>query len=64
MVKTSNWMEMENIKLSLRFIRHHTIKMLLFFRHIDKETGVAPWFKPFDVSWEFNYAGVGRKGSY
>ncbi|KJG10899.1 membrane protein [Photobacterium kishitanii] len=35
-----------------------------FFRHIDKETGVAPWFKPFDVSWEFNYAGVGRKGSY
>ncbi|MEC6797099.1 iron transporter [Photobacterium sp. S4TG1] len=35
-----------------------------FFRHIDKETGVAPWFKPFDVSWEFNYAGIGRKGSY
>ncbi|MDN3701662.1 iron transporter [Vibrio artabrorum] len=35
-----------------------------FGRHIDKETGVAPWFKPFDVSWEFNYAGVGRKGSY
>lgn len=35
-----------------------------FGRHIDKETGVAPWFKPFDVTWEFNYAGVGRKGSY
>lgn len=33
-------------------------------RHIDKETGVAPWFKPFEVSWDFNYTGVGRKGSY
>lgn len=33
-------------------------------RHIDKETGVAPWFKPFEVSWDFDYAGVGRKGSY
>ncbi|HIF9254035.1 TPA: iron transporter [Photobacterium damselae] len=35
-----------------------------FYRHIDKETGVAPWFKPFDISWEFDYAGIGRKGSY
>lgn len=33
-------------------------------RHIDKETGVAPWFEPFEVSWDFDYAGVGRKGSY
>ena len=33
-------------------------------RHIDKETGVAPWFAPFEVSWDFDYAGVGRKGSY
>lgn len=39
-------------------------KKVSFGRHIDKETGVAPWFKPFDVSWEFNYTGVGRKGSY
>ncbi|HEC1403066.1 TPA: iron transporter, partial [Enterobacter hormaechei] len=35
-----------------------------FGRHIDKETGVAPWFEPFDVSWDFEYAGTGRKGSY
>lgn len=33
-------------------------------RHIDKETGVAPWFQPMEVSWEFDYTGVGRKGSY
>ncbi|EPF9821286.1 iron transporter [Providencia stuartii] len=39
-------------------------KQVAFGRHIDKETGVAPWFKPFEVSWEFDYAGVGRKGSY
>ena len=35
-----------------------------FGRHVDKETGVAPWFKPFDASYEFIYAGTGKKGSY
>lgn len=35
-----------------------------FGRHIDKETGVAAWFAPIDVSWDFNYAGTGRKQSY
>ena len=35
-----------------------------FYRHTDKETGVAPWWKPFDVSWEFTYVGVGKKGGY
>lgn len=39
-------------------------KDVVFGRHIDKETGVAPWFEPFEVSWEFDYAGTGRKGSY
>lgn len=34
------------------------------FRHTDKETGVAPWFKPFDVSWTFTYLGTGKKGGY
>ena len=33
-------------------------------RHIDRATGVGPWFKPFDVEWEFTYAGVGKKGGY
>ncbi|WP_034999654.1 iron transporter [Beijerinckia mobilis] len=35
-----------------------------FGRHIDKETGVGPWFKPFSVSFEFTYAGIGKKGGY
>ena len=35
-----------------------------FYRHTDKETGVAPWWSPFDVSWEFTYIGVGKKGGY
>lgn len=35
-----------------------------FYRHTDKETGVAPWWVPFDVSWEFTYVGVGKKGGY
>jgi periplasmic iron binding protein len=35
-----------------------------FGRHVDKETGVAPWFKTFVVGYEFTYAGVGKKGAY
>lgn len=35
-----------------------------FGRHIDKETGVAPWFKPFELKYDFVYAGTGKKGAY
>jgi periplasmic iron binding protein len=35
-----------------------------FYRHTDKETGVAPWWTPFDVEWEFVFAGTGKKGGY
>jgi periplasmic iron binding protein len=35
-----------------------------FGRHIDKETGVAAWFKPFTLGYEFAYAGIGKKGGY
>ncbi len=35
-----------------------------FGRHVDKETGVAPWFAPFTVEYDFVYAGVGKKGAY
>jgi periplasmic iron binding protein len=35
-----------------------------FGRHVDKETGVGPWFKPFSVEYEFIFAGTGKKGSY
>jgi uncharacterized protein involved in high-affinity Fe2+ transport len=35
-----------------------------FGRHVDKETGVGPWFKAFSVDYEFTFAGTGKKGSY
>ena len=35
-----------------------------FGRHVDKETGVAPWFEPFTTTYEFVYSGVGKKGGY
>jgi uncharacterized protein involved in high-affinity Fe2+ transport len=35
-----------------------------FFRHTDKETGVAEWWQPFSVGWDFVYVGVGKKGGY
>ena len=35
-----------------------------FGRHVDKETGVGEWFEPFDLEYEFVYAGTGKKGGY
>lgn len=35
-----------------------------FGRHVDKETGVGEWFKPFTVEYEFTFAGIGKKGTY
>ncbi|WP_042688393.1 iron transporter, partial [Candidatus Glomeribacter gigasporarum] len=37
---------------------------LSFGRHTDKETGVGPWFKPFQAEYEFVFAGIGKKGGY
>ena len=37
---------------------------LHFGRHVDKETGVGAWFKPFTVEDDFAFAGVGKKGAY
>ncbi|MCA3187993.1 MAG: iron transporter, partial [Cupriavidus sp.] len=33
-------------------------------RHTDRATGVRPWFKPFEVEYEFTFAGIGKKGGY
>lgn len=33
-------------------------------RHTDRLTGVRPWFKPFEIEWEFSFAGIGKKGGY
>ncbi len=35
-----------------------------FGRHVDRETGVGPWFKPFTVKFAFVFAGAGKKGAY
>jgi uncharacterized protein involved in high-affinity Fe2+ transport len=35
-----------------------------FGRHTDRQTGVAPWFKPFDVENDFTFVGIGKKGGY
>nr|WP_210302146.1 iron transporter [Methylobacterium brachythecii] len=35
-----------------------------FGRHVDKETGVGPWFAPFEVTQDFTFAGIGKKGAY
>ncbi|KQT18867.1 hypothetical protein ASG40_16165 [Methylobacterium sp. Leaf399] len=35
-----------------------------FGRHVDKETGVGEWFKPFDLVQDFTFAGTGKKGAY
>ena len=41
-----------------------TNPMAHFGRHVDKETGVGPWFKPFTTEYDFVYAGIGKKGGY
>ncbi|HBR17847.1 MAG TPA: hypothetical protein DD725_09610 [Deltaproteobacteria bacterium] len=40
------------------------LKKSEFGRHTDRETGVRDWFKPFEVEWEFNFFGAGKKGGY
>lgn len=42
----------------------YTIKHPQLQRHIDKETGVAKWYEPFQVEYDFVYAGTGKKGGY
>ncbi len=35
-----------------------------FGRHVDKETGVGPWFKPITKVVDFAFTGIGKKGGY
>ncbi|MEX3639211.1 iron transporter [Paraburkholderia sp. BR14320] len=37
---------------------------MAFGRHVDKETGVGPWFKPIMLEYDFTFAGIGKKGGY
>lgn len=36
----------------------------VFPRHVDKETGVPAWWKPFEYRGSFTYVGTGKKGGY
>ncbi|MGC3871874.1 iron transporter [Halomonas sp. GXIMD04776] len=42
----------------------YTITSPQLKRHIDKETGVTPWYDTFQVNYDFVYAGTGKKGGY
>ncbi len=35
-----------------------------FGRHTDRLTGVRPWWKPFEVEFDFVFVGLGKKGGY
>lgn len=37
---------------------------MAFGRHVDKETGVGPWFKSYSIEYDFPFAGIGKKGGY
>ena len=62
----------DNVKLAgpgkyhLKLIVEPPMQMghMSFGRHVDKETGVGPWFKPFTLEYDFTYAGIGKKGGY
>lgn len=51
-------------KLTLTILPPSENQQVHFGRHIDKETGVGPWFKPLTVDFEFVFAGTGKKGAY
>jgi uncharacterized protein involved in high-affinity Fe2+ transport len=51
-------------KLKLTVLPPSSNTQAHFGRHVDKETGVAPWFKPFDLNYDFTFAGTGKKGGY
>lgn len=36
----------------------------MFGRHTDRLTGVRPWFKPFELEFDFTFVGIGKKGGY
>jgi uncharacterized protein involved in high-affinity Fe2+ transport len=38
-----------------RYHLTYTISAPAIYRHIDKATGVGPWWKPFNVDWDFRY---------
>lgn len=58
----------DNVKLAGMGKYHLTFTISppgpMFGRHVDKESGVAPWFAPITADYDFVYAGTGKKGAY
>jgi len=48
----------------LKFTITPPSKDSMFGRHVDKETGVAPWFEQCVTEYDFTFAGTGKKGGY
>lgn len=53
-----------NYRLTLKIAPPDAHGAHSFGRHVDRETGVAPWFAPFELTYEFPFAGIGKKGGY
>jgi hypothetical protein len=53
-----------NYHLTLTVIAPNQNPHAHFGRHIDKETGVGPWFETFQADYDFTFVGVGKKGGY
>jgi len=51
-------------KLTMELSAPGSDKHAMFGRHTDKETGVAAWWAPIKVEYEFDFAGIAKKGSY
>ena len=51
-------------KMTLTIAPPTSAAHVMFGRHVDKESGVGPWFKPFTLDYEFVFAGTGKKGGY
>lgn len=60
----------ENLKIMgagnyhLTLTVNHPTRETNFGRHVDKETGVAPWFNTCVTKYDFTFAGTGKKGGY
>lgn len=55
-----------NVKLSGvgKYNIKYRVKAPSLMLHMDKETAPKKWWKPFIVSWDLTYLGIGKKGGY
>ena len=55
-----------NVKLNGvgKYSIKYRVKPPSLMLHMDKETAPKKWWKPFIVSWNLTYLGIGKKGGY